>query len=101
MPSKLHRNEAFIGAICSTGVQWLASLPSKQMVRVRIPCIAPQINERSIVIVKDNTKIVLITILSILLIIGIVFGVYYILSEVFIKPLIVFLMTIICAIFSA
>ena len=50
---------------------------------------------------KDNTKIILITILSILLIIGIAFGVYYVLSEVFIKPLIVFLMTIICAVFSA
>lgn len=50
---------------------------------------------------KDNTKIALITILSILLIIGIAFGVYYVLSEVFIKPLIIFLMTIICAVFSA
>ena len=50
---------------------------------------------------KDSTKIVLITILSILLIIGIAFGAYYVLAEVFIKPLIVFLMTIICAIFSA
>ena len=26
---------------CSTGVQWPACLPSKQEVRVRIPCIAP------------------------------------------------------------
>lgn len=28
---------------CSTEVQWLACLPSKQDVRVRIPCIAPYI----------------------------------------------------------
>ena len=71
------------------------------MVRVRIPCIAPQINERPIVIVRENIKLALIIILSILLIIGTAFGIYDLLLEVFVKPLAIFLITLFSALFSA
>ena len=33
--------------LCSTSVQWIAPLPSKQKVRVRIPCIAPTFPQAS------------------------------------------------------